>query len=82
MNFSTPSSELISRLGVRGRTYDVYVLQPFSDALFARLSFTVIDHDYAPPAGGALGLVPMLGGTAPETKRTIRGVNLTLDAAF
>lgn len=81
-NFSTNTSDLFSRLGVRGRTYDVYALQPISEALFARLSFTFIDHDYTPPAGGALGVTPMLGGTSPETKREITAVNLMLNAAF
>jgi hypothetical protein len=81
-NFATPTSDLVTRLGVRGRTYDAYFIQPIYPALFARLSWTFLDYAYAPPVGGSLGFVPELGGTAPPTKRDIMGVNLALHAAF
>jgi Protein of unknown function (DUF3373) len=82
VNFSTPTSDLVSRFGVRGWTYDVYAIQPIYPSLFARLSWTLVDHDYAPPVGGVAGPVMALGGTAPETKRKIVGVNLALNASF
>jgi Protein of unknown function (DUF3373) len=82
VNFATPTSELLTRLGVRGNTYDVYAIQPIYPSLFARLSWTLIDYNYAPPVGGALGFVEASGGTAPKTERQIMGVNLTLHAAF
>jgi Protein of unknown function (DUF3373) len=82
VNFATPTSDLLTRLGVRGRTYDAYYIQPIYPSLFARLSWTLLDYEHAPPVGGALGFVAALGGTAPETKRDIMGVNLALHAAF
>lgn len=82
VTFSTPTSDLVTRQGVRGKTYDAYYIQPISDSLFARLSYTHVIQDYAPPVEGALGLSPALGGTAPRTNVTIGGVNLMLHAAF
>ena len=76
------STDLLTRLGVRGRTYDLYAIQPIYPQLFARLSWTMIDHDHAPPIAGALGLIAPLGGTSPAIKRTIHGVNLMLNATF
>ena len=82
VTITTPTTDLLIRLGVRGRTYDVYAIQPIYQQLFARLSWTMIDHDYAPPIAGALGLVTPLGGTSRAIKRTIHGVNLMLNATF
>jgi Protein of unknown function (DUF3373) len=82
ISFSSPTTDLISRLGVRGKTYDAYVIQPIYPNLFARLSFTLIDHDYRAPLGGGLGFVPAFGGTSAPVDRTISGINLMLNAAF
>ena len=82
MTFSTPTSDLVSRIGIRGRTYDAYLIQQVFPQLFARLSFTLLDYDYAPPIGGGLGLVKAFGGTAPKSDRRIEGVNLMLNAEF
>jgi Protein of unknown function (DUF3373) len=80
--FVTPTTDLVSRIGVRGRTYDAYVIQPIYPQLFARLSYTLLDYDYAPPVGGGLGPVAAFGGTAPPSQRQIQGVNLMLHADF
>lgn len=80
--FATPTSDLVTRLGQRGRTYDLYYIQPIYPNLFARLSGTVIDYDYVPAVGGALGFTPALGGTAQPSDRLLVGVNLALHASF
>lgn len=80
--FATPTSDLVTRLGQRGRTYDLYYIQPIYPNLFARLSGTVIDYDYVPAVGGALGFTPALGGTAQPTDRLLVGANLALHASF
>ena len=82
LSFATPTSDLVTRLGLRGRTYDLYYIQPIYSNLFARLSATILDYDYTPPLGGALGFVPELGGTHQESDRMIRGFNLALHASF
>lgn len=82
VNFVTPTTDLVTRIGVRGRTYDAYYIQPIYDNFFARLSYTRIDYDYAPPIGGGLGFTAAFGGSAPEANRLIQGVNLMLNASF
>jgi Protein of unknown function (DUF3373) len=82
VTFTTPTSDLVTRIGVRGHTYDVYAIQPIYGNLFARLSYTLIDYNYAPPVGGGLGFVEAYGGSAPESDRRIQGVNLMLHASF
>lgn len=82
VNFVTPTTDLVTRIGVRGHTYDAYYIQPIYDNFFARLSFTLIDYNYAPPIGGGLGFTAPFGGTAPEANRKIQGINLMLNAAF
>ncbi len=82
VNFVTPTSDLVTRIGVRGHTYDAYYIQPIYDNFFARLSFTYIHYNYAPPIGGGLGFTAAFGGTAPEAKREIQGINLMLNATF
>ncbi len=82
VTFTTPTTDLVARIGVRGRTYDAYVIAPIYENLFARLSYTLIDYDYAPPVGGGLGPVAAFGGSAPATDRQIGGVNLMLNASF
>jgi hypothetical protein len=80
--FTTPTSDLVTRIGVRGDTYDAYYIQPIYANLFARLSYTRIDYSHSPPLGGGLGLTAPFGGTAPEARRLIQGVNLLLHASF
>jgi hypothetical protein len=82
VNFATPTSDLVTRIGVRGRTYDAYYIQPIYGNFFARLSYTRIDYDYAPPIGGGLGFTEAFGGTAPPTNRLIQGVNVMMHASF
>jgi hypothetical protein len=76
VNFATPASDLLTRLGVRGRT------SRSIRACTPALSWTMLDYDHAPPVGGALGFVADLGGTSPATQRDIVGENLALHAAF
>ncbi len=82
VTFSTPTSDLVTRIGVRGQTYDGYVIQPIYENLFVRLSYTLLDYNYAPAIGGGLGFVEAYGGTAPPTERTIQGLNAMLHATF
>ncbi len=82
VTFSTPTTDLVTRQGVRGKTYDAYLIQPIYASLFARLSYTLIDQDYAPPLEGALGQAAAFGGTAPATDTRYGGVNLALHATF
>ncbi len=82
VTFSTPTSDLVARQGTRGKTYDAYYIQPIYDSLFARLSYTHVIQDYAPPLEGSLGLAPDFGGTAPRSNVRISGVNLMLHASF
>jgi Protein of unknown function (DUF3373) len=82
LTFSTPTTDLVSRLGIRGKTYDVYVIQPIYANLFARLSATFFDYDYAPALGGGFGFVGTAGGTAPKSDRSLRALNLMINASF
>ena len=80
--FATPTSDLVTRLGLRGRTYDLYYIQPIYENLFVRVSATILDYDYVPAIGGALGYTPALGGTHQESDRMLRAFNLALHASF
>ena len=82
VNFVTPTTDLVTRIGVRGQTYDAYYIQPIYGNLFARLSYTRIDYDHAPPIGGGLGFTEAFGGSAPPANRLIEGVNAMLHATF
>ena len=80
--FVTPSTDLISRLGVRGRTYDAYAIVPLSSALFVRASWTRLEQAYAAPLGGVIEPVPALGGTAAPIAARTDAIQLTLHAAL
>jgi hypothetical protein len=80
ISFAQQTDRLVTKLAVRGKAYDAYLLVPINEHLFLRASYLYIDSDYQ---SGFFGPNPALtGSTAPEYDQDIHNFQLVLNATL
>lgn len=80
ISFATQTDQLLTKLAVRGRAYESYLILPINKHVFLRASYLYIDNDYQT---GFFGPNPALtGSTAPPFEQQIHNIQVVLDVSI